>query len=158
MTVDLDALEAQLAKAAPGPWTSYADDEEGGLDADVVQAADGSVVALARGSMYNAHTIAVLRNVAPELIAESRAARSRIATLREALEYWLERMPRCDYDGCGRAATTMGHYEPLGDRHDRYCDEHATPDREPRGDDAGWRSVAYRDEIRAAGRALEETR
>lgn len=71
MKLDLDALEALEKKAAPSPWESY----------------HGSV--LLPGEDYidcfspNGHTgelIAALRNAAPQLIAECKAAREWLRT------------------------------------------------------------------------------
>lgn len=81
LPIDLDALEALLAKATPGPWHTGAGDH---WSRDVRAGSDAPAFCGARNGVADAALIVAAVNALPALIAELRAARRERDALREA--------------------------------------------------------------------------
>ncbi len=129
MTVDLDALEAVLAKTTPGVWKKgncdfYVDGADGD---DLVIGCVGQAgsfrsaeYSVARGKRHpvveNTAAIVALHNAAPALIAEHRALLARVEELERALTKAIERVEKgdlddqmcCDGHMCGCQGSTVG--------------------------------------------------
>ena len=102
--VDLDALDRLIAAATPGPWTRtkpQRDADGWPMGVGVAGCGPGCMIYASppAGSFpsSDAELIAALRNAAPALIAELRAARAELARMRdvlatrdEALEFYRE--------------------------------------------------------------------